>query len=249
MTGGRILGFAACMVASAAAQAGQVYGGIGLPGVMAGYAQPMGGFTLRGDLSTLNVPDQTVNEEGIDYTSDAKLNRLGVFADWFALGGWRLTGGITFNQINLDLRAQGNGGVINIGGTDYTTTPDDRLDVKIEFPKTTPYLGLGYGHHAGNGGFRLRVRRGRLHRPRQAQRHRVRPQPGPGQSGRHRPGTGGTAQWRGQGAVLPAVEPGAGVPVLALPCIARRAALPPPPRGRGTAQCRPPGQASPGVSA
>lgn len=153
MTGGRILCFAACMAASAVAQAGQVYGGIGLPGVMAGYAQPMGGFTLRGDLATLHVPDRTVNEEGIDYTSDAKLNRLGLFADWFALGGWRLTGGITFNQMNLNLHAQGNGGVINIGGTNYTTSPDDRLDVKIEFPKTTPYLGLGYGHHPGNGGF------------------------------------------------------------------------------------------------
>ncbi len=153
MIGGRILGFAACMVASAAAQAGQVYGGIGLPGVMAGYAQPMGGFTLRGDLSTLRVPDQTVNEEGIDYTSDAKLNRLGLFADWFAVGGWRLTGGITFNQMNVNLRAQGNGGVINIGGTNYTTSADDRLDVKIEFPKTTPYVGVGYGHQAGNTGF------------------------------------------------------------------------------------------------
>ncbi|HET7868159.1 MAG TPA: hypothetical protein VFL86_27435 [Burkholderiaceae bacterium] len=153
MTGGRVLWFAACMAASAAAQAGQVYGSIGLPGVMAGYAQPFGGFTLRGDLATLRVPDQTVNEEGITYTSDATLNRLGLFADWFALGGWRLTGGITFNQMNLDLHGQGNGGVINIGGTNYTTSPDDRFDVQIEFPKTTPYLGLGYGHQAGSGGF------------------------------------------------------------------------------------------------
>lgn len=153
MTGGRVLWFAACVAASAAAQAGQVYGGLGLPGVMAGYAQPFGGVTLRGDLATLQVPDQTVNEEGIDYSTNAKLNRLGLFADWFALGGWRLTGGITFNQMNLDLQARGNGGVINIGGTNYTTSADDRLDVKIEFPKTTPYLGLGYGHQAGSAGF------------------------------------------------------------------------------------------------
>jgi len=154
MIGRRTLWIAACMTASAAAQAGQVYGGIGLPGVMVGYAQPLsGGFTVRSDLSTLRLPDQTVNEEGIDYQSEAKLNRLGVFADWFVLGGWRMTGGVTFNQMNLNLRAQGNGGIINIGGTDYTTSPDDRLDVKIEFPKTTPYLGLGYGHQPGNGGF------------------------------------------------------------------------------------------------
>lgn len=154
MTGCRMVWIMACMTASAAAQAGQVYGGIGLPGVMAGYAQPLdSGFTVRGDVATLRLPDRTANEEGIDYQADAKLNRLGVFADWFVLGGLRLTGGITFNQMNVNLRAQGNGGVINIGGTNYTTTPDDRLDVKIEFPKTTPYLGLGYGHHPGNGGF------------------------------------------------------------------------------------------------
>lgn len=153
MNGRRIVWIVACMTASAAAQAGQVYGGVGLPGVMVGYAQPLAGFTVRGDVATLRLPDETANEEGIDYQAESKLDRLGVFADWFVLGGWRLTGGVTFNQMNVNLRAQGNGGVINIGGTDYTTSPDDRLDVKIEFPKTTPYLGLGYGHHPGNGGF------------------------------------------------------------------------------------------------
>jgi hypothetical protein len=134
------------------AQAGQVYGGLGLPGAMIGYAHPLGhGVTLRGDFATVGLPDKTVNEEGIDYQAEAQLNRLGFFADWFMLGGLRLTGGITFNGMGLDLRAQGNGGTINIGGTDYTTSADDRLDVQVKFPRTTPYVGIGYGHHPGSG--------------------------------------------------------------------------------------------------
>lgn len=135
------------------AQAGQVYGGLGLPGVMLGYTHPLEDrrFTVRGDFAFMDLPSETAREEGIDYQAKAKLNRLGVFADWFVLGGMRLTGGVTFNGMNLNLQAQGNGGTINIGGTDYTTSPDDRLDVKIEFPRTTPYLGIGYGHHQGTG--------------------------------------------------------------------------------------------------
>jgi hypothetical protein len=146
------LAAAALAAACIPAQAGQVYGGVGLPGVMLGYAHPLGnGFTVRGDFGTLNLPGETVNEEGIDYEADAKLNRLGFFADWFVLGGLRLTGGVTFNGMSLDLQARGNGGTINIGGTDYVTSPDDRMDVKIEFPRTTPYVGIGYGHHQGAG--------------------------------------------------------------------------------------------------
>lgn len=142
---------------TASAQAGQVYGGVGLPGFQAGYAQPFSRtITLRGDVSTLRLPSRSANKSGIAYQISPSLNRLGMFADWFALqGGLRLTGGITFNQMNLTLHAQGNGDVINIGGTEFTISPDDQLDVKIEFPRVTPYLGLGYGHHVGNGGLGL----------------------------------------------------------------------------------------------
>lgn len=140
---------ALCML-SAGAQAGEIYGNIGLPGVMLGYAQPIGpNLTLRGDIATLGRHDKDGREEGIDYTGRLKAQRAGLFADWFPSGsgsGFRLTGGVTFNDVRADLQGRGNGGTINIGGRDYVTGPDDRFDVKIEFPRTTPYLGIGWGH-------------------------------------------------------------------------------------------------------
>lgn len=139
-------------LAAGGTQAGELYGGIGLPGLTLGYAQSMSErFTLRGDFATLGNRTDDRTEEGIRYNVKAKLSRAGAFADYFIAGGLRLTGGITFNDARIDLLARGYGGTINIGGTDYPSSPDDQLRVKIKFPTTTPYLGLGYGHHAVSG--------------------------------------------------------------------------------------------------
>ena len=76
---------------------------------------------------------------------------MGLFADWFVAGGFRLTAGLTLNDSRLDLNAQGNGGTITIGTTSYVTTPDDRWNVNIKYPRATPYLGLGYGRQPEGG--------------------------------------------------------------------------------------------------
>ena len=143
---------AALILATGAAQAGEVYLGLGLPGVMLGYAQPINdSLTVRGDFATLGSRSKRQTEEGIDYDGKVKLSRFGVFADWFVLGGLRLTGGVTVNDFKLDLVANGNGQNITIGGRSYTTTTGDRLAVGVKFPSTTPYLGIGYGHQLSTG--------------------------------------------------------------------------------------------------
>jgi len=134
------------------AHAGEIYAGIGLPGLIVGYAHPVStDFTLRGDFATLGQRSKTTNEEGIDYQAKLKANRAALLADWFVAGGFRLTGGVTFNQMKIDLLAQGAGRTINLGGTNYTLGADDQLRVKIEFPRTTPYFGIGYGHQRSEG--------------------------------------------------------------------------------------------------
>lgn len=142
-------GFAAAAVLSGAAHAGEVYGGAGFPGVMLGYAHQIDGrFAVRGDLATLGRLDVRRTEEGVAYSGTLAAHRAGAFADWFALGGgFRLTGGVTFNTYKLALSARSASG-ITIGDNTYTGTS---LDVTIKFPETTPYLGIGYGHHAGKG--------------------------------------------------------------------------------------------------
>lgn len=136
-----------------AAHAGEVYAGAGLPGLMLGYAQPMDeNFTLRGDWATLGSRQKQTTEEGVSYDAKGSFNRLGLFADWFVSGGFRLTGGVTFNNLKADLVARGDGVTqFTIGGRTFTSDPADRLNVKISYPKVTPYLGVGYGHQLSEG--------------------------------------------------------------------------------------------------
>lgn len=148
----RLAALALATVAVGGAHAGGVYGGIGLPGLMIGYAQPLNErFTLRADVATLGSRSVTRTENSISYSGSVEARRVGVFADWFVLrGGFRATGGLTFNKFGLDLSAQTAAGqTITIDGTPYTQ--GGRLDVNIKFPNTTPYVGIGYGHHAGKG--------------------------------------------------------------------------------------------------
>ena len=133
---------------AANAHAGEVYAGIGTHGVMLGYAHALSpDFTVRGDFASLGKREKQQTEAGVNYQGTATYNRTGLFGDWFPFsGGFRITGGVTFNNMKLDLLAKGNGQPITIGNNTYPTDSTDRLDVLIEFPKTTPYLGLGWGH-------------------------------------------------------------------------------------------------------
>lgn len=131
------------------------YAGIGLPGPMFGLAWPAAdGIGLRADIGGFDRIERTLSREGVDYAAKVQLTRIGLFADWFALSGvFRLTGGFTFNDMRADLSVSGAGQTVDFGGTTYTLGPDDRFDGRIEMPAWTPYLGIGWGHHAGRPGW------------------------------------------------------------------------------------------------
>lgn len=135
------------------AHAGELYLGLGIPGVGLGYAQPISpAITLRGDFFTLGSRDATETESGIVYRGNYKLQRAALLADWFPFAGsFRLTGGAAFNTYKITLDANGAGGTLTIGDRTYTTTAADGLTVQVKFPKTTPYIGIGWGHQAGSG--------------------------------------------------------------------------------------------------
>ena len=144
------LGAATCCTG---ALAGELYTKLGAPGLMLGWAQPLNSqFGLRVDVATLGNRTAQRTEEGIRYDAALKLTRTALLADWFPMsGGFRFTGGVTANQYRLDLAASGAGGTLTIGNTTYTTTAADRFSVKVGYPSSTPYLGLGWGHHAASG--------------------------------------------------------------------------------------------------
>lgn len=153
MTFARTATALALLAAGASSQAVELYTGIGMPGVMLGVAQPLSPqLTVRADYMTLGKRDERTSEEGITYDATLKTGRTALLADWFPFGGsFRFTGGVTSNQHKIDLLASGAGGSLTIGNTTYVTTAADRFRVLVKFPSTTPYLGVGWGHHSGSG--------------------------------------------------------------------------------------------------
>jgi hypothetical protein len=148
--------FGAAVLASfmaAPAQAGELYFQAGLPGVGIGYAQPLNSWLgVRGDFVTLGSRSETTTEEGIAYDARLKASRGALFADLYPFaGGFRFTLGATSNQYKINLDASGAGNTINVGGTNYVLGPGDGLAVEVKYPSTTPYVGLGWGHHAASG--------------------------------------------------------------------------------------------------
>jgi hypothetical protein len=137
----------------ATAHAGEVYGSFGVPGLMLGYAHPIAPhFGVRADYATLGTRTKQTEEEGIHY--DAKLNtsRVGFFGDVYPFAGvFRITGGLTVNNYKMHLDGSGAGGSITVGDNTYPTTAADGIAVDIKFPRTTPYLGIGWGHQADSG--------------------------------------------------------------------------------------------------
>ncbi|MEF7612624.1 hypothetical protein V4F39_01795 [Aquincola sp. MAHUQ-54] len=131
---------------AASAAAGDLYLGAGLPGLSVGYAHPLNDrFSLRADLTTIGRLSKGKTEDGLRYDGDIRADRLGLFADWFVAGKFRLTGGLTLHDARASLAGRGNGGTITIGDTTYVAGPDDRLRVKVKYPTVMPYLGVGFG--------------------------------------------------------------------------------------------------------
>ena len=127
---------------------------------MVGYAQAVSDLVvLRADYATLGEQGKNGNREGINYRGQLKAGRLGAFADYFPLGnGFRLTGGLTFNQMQVDLRSDfQSGDLVTVGNSSFVVPPNSsyHFNVTVKVPDVTPYLGMGWGHHDQTQGWGL----------------------------------------------------------------------------------------------
>ncbi len=145
----------AALALSGASHAAGVYAGLGVPGVVLGFALPVSSnVTVRTDFSTLGTRTATRVESGISYDARLKADRIGAFVDWFPFSGrFRLTAGMTSNDFKAQLGAFGAGKVVTIGSNSYSLQATDRFEADIAFPRTTPYLGIGWGHRGSASGF------------------------------------------------------------------------------------------------
>jgi hypothetical protein len=144
-----ILWLAMLAAMSTGAQAQDMYGGLGLPGLYTlGYAHPMGsGWGLRGEYAGGLSWNGTGTDNGISYNASLKSSRAGLFADWFPFsGGFRFVGGVTANDQKMDVNSQATGtATINNKPVNMATY---YYNVNLKYPTATPYLGIGYGHQA-----------------------------------------------------------------------------------------------------
>lgn len=144
MLAGLMLGMAAL-----SAYAGESYVSVGVPGVVVGYAysvnQKMG---LRADAGTMGSVNRTHTVSGVGFDTKVQYNRFGVYGDYFPFSGrFRLTGGLTINKAQLDLKSRFDGtSSIRVNGNDITPTSADYFNMQMKFPAIMPYIGIGLGH-------------------------------------------------------------------------------------------------------
>jgi hypothetical protein len=92
-----------------------------------------------------------INLSDVDYKADLNLLNISTLADYhpWKNGGFRLTGGLVFQDNNIEGTGKPkNGGKININGVDYdTTTQLTSVKTKVSFGNSVaPYIGIGWGN-------------------------------------------------------------------------------------------------------
>lgn len=125
-----------------AGDAGTVYTQIGTNGLGLGYAKSVSqDWAVRGQYNAL--PKQSFSGDVGDFGSSAKMtveidwNSLELLGDWYpGAGGFRLTGGVVFN--NNKITVAGTGATVG-SATNQTVNAEIKLSDSV-----APYLGIGY---------------------------------------------------------------------------------------------------------
>lgn len=94
----------------------------------------------------------------IDYDATADLRSASAWLDWHpGGGGFRLTGGLLYNDSRVDGRSRPSaGGTYDIGGVRLPASQVGTLRARADFDPLAPYAGLGWGNAVAAGG-RLRL--------------------------------------------------------------------------------------------
>lgn len=99
--------------------------------------------------------DETSTSNGVptNYSGDLKLSNAQVLADWHPWeGSFRLSAGVIFNNNKFEMTAQPSGSNIIVGGQTVAVQPGTSVNATVDFNKTAPYLGIGWGRTPKNSG-------------------------------------------------------------------------------------------------
>ncbi len=83
---------------------------------------------------------------GIRYDGRVRLDTAFLLADWHPYAtGFRLTGGLAYNNQGFAATAQPGGGTVNVNGTNYSSAQVGSLDGRAALSRASPYVGVGWG--------------------------------------------------------------------------------------------------------
>lgn len=118
--------------------------GVGIEGTFA----LGGGLNLRAGVNNYTY-GYSDSASDINYDIDLELESYALLLDWHPFfGTFKLTAGLLSNKNHVAMRATPTG-TVNIGGTPYPPATVGTLRGEIDFKKTAPYAGLGWGNAAG----------------------------------------------------------------------------------------------------
>jgi hypothetical protein len=86
------------------------------------------------------------DESGIRYDGKFRFGTGFLLADWHPYAsGFRLTGGLAYNNQRFVGAGRLGNGTININGTSYSSAQVGSLDGRATLSRASPYLGVGWG--------------------------------------------------------------------------------------------------------
>ncbi|GAB1387406.1 hypothetical protein MASR1M59_25540 [Melaminivora sp.] len=134
----------ALALAAGGAGAQTVYGQLGTTGATLGYAQHLGSYNLRGDVNFASY-DRNFRAGSVDYGAKLKLTTVGLFADFFPIGQFRVTAGAFLGKDKISAYGE------NSATSDVL--PGEYVEGRIRSRNLRPYLGVGWGFgpQAGTG--------------------------------------------------------------------------------------------------
>lgn len=112
--------------------------GIGLE-VSSGVLEPFG------RRAWITATREDAEEAAVRYDDSFRYGTGFLLADWHPGGtGFRISGGLAYNQQGTDITGRPDGATIGIGSTDPSFAFGS-FDDRLRYAKPSPYLGLGWG--------------------------------------------------------------------------------------------------------
>jgi hypothetical protein len=106
-----------------------------------------GHFGVRASINTFSA-STTQSQSDIDFDAHIKLKAFTGLVDIYPSnrGSFHLTGGVITNPVSIDASGVPTGnGTYDINGTTYTAAQVGTLSGHGDYPKASPYAGLGWG--------------------------------------------------------------------------------------------------------